>query len=572
MNVSGLLPWVPDDLYELRKDLNSKLFVTKSADVIVTLWNTHGPSFSAVNVATALLSFPRRNSTPADETAVGEMICHYLSKPEEIRPRNAAGVVRSLALMRFKNQETVRAKREVFTFIQQQAVTNKDFFADMSSLSLCRLLQGFAVTGSFGDPFYQVAESHVQAALKDLAPDELVAIAVAYSKKNHTKTAILEQIEERVLLNPNKWSSSELAHLAFAFSSLNRGSERFYTTLYQSIRERSCSLTSDAIFFFLETYGKRKEAATGFMDIQAVLLEQAADSSARQLSLLLNSLTKNEGPDDRFFEQMELRVIELIPYSNPQDLHLFAIAFSRARAGSYSLFKHIRIATCKKLDLFSPLRLCLTYHAFSVRGIQQPDFYRTLEARLLDAQLEPYEVILFLWSMLLQKNPPLESLQQLLSRLNNVSVKAIVADNRSKLIECCSVLKTAFPRLYKLISGDILQIVEEAKQERRAFPTDRSPFQKRVEAALAHFGLHFEIEYYLDGQIVDIFIPSLKTVIEVNGKKHYYLTEPNLLTASSRMKQRILEGMGYRVVWISHFTWPDDRDKAAQQQFLKALL
>lgn len=82
-----------------------------------------------------------------------------------------------------------------------------------------------------------------------------------------------------------------------------------------------------------------------------------------------------------------------------------------------------------------------------------------------------------------------------------------------------------------------------------------------------------EIEYEINGLTVDIAIPAKNIVIEVDGRSHFVMDQIGALSydGSSRLKSRLLEAMGFRVVRIRYNEW-DLKSFKEKQTYLEDVL
>ena len=88
-------------------------------------------------------------------------------------------------------------------------------------------------------------------------------------------------------------------------------------------------------------------------------------------------------------------------------------------------------------------------------------------------------------------------------------------------------------------------------------PTNPSKFQNEVTAFVRRYtppDWVMETEYFLEGFHIDIAFPSQKLAIEADGPSHFYPGSDETVT-KDRVKDEILEGLGWRVLHVSYKDW-----------------
>jgi very-short-patch-repair endonuclease len=100
--------------------------------------------------------------------------------------------------------------------------------------------------------------------------------------------------------------------------------------------------------------------------------------------------------------------------------------------------------------------------------------------------------------------------------------------------------------------------------------------QREVVRALQTLGLEPHVEHQdpATGYMIDVAVfPSAEArlAVEVDGPLHVTRTAGALL-GTSRMKQRHLEGAGWRAVRVPSREWEAVQGSAAQRAYLRALL
>ncbi|MCE5294692.1 MAG: hypothetical protein LLF94_08785 [Chlamydiales bacterium] len=108
---------VGSGLYADRRKWNDQLVAAKTDSQVIALWQAHGTQFSCVNVSTALISFAKWDVTLEGESCIVSILRHYIENRELIRMRDAAGVVNSLAKIRFTEITITSEKEALFRMI-----------------------------------------------------------------------------------------------------------------------------------------------------------------------------------------------------------------------------------------------------------------------------------------------------------------------------------------------------------------------------------------------------------------------------------------------------------------------
>ncbi|CCF75190.1 hypothetical protein BmR1_04g04955 [Babesia microti strain RI] len=105
-------------------------------------------------------------------------------------------------------------------------------------------------------------------------------------------------------------------------------------------------------------------------------------------------------------------------------------------------------------------------------------------------------------------------------------------------------------------------------------------FQQQVSNLLKEMGYDIDCEVHIYPYIVDILVDN-KVIIEVNGPCHYtyHCSDKNdygvinsalKLNKNTILKEKLLNGCGYKVIHVSYADWPSDKD--SQISKLAALL
>jgi len=92
------------------------------------------------------------------------------------------------------------------------------------------------------------------------------------------------------------------------------------------------------------------------------------------------------------------------------------------------------------------------------------------------------------------------------------------------------------------------------------FDPKPSKEQAEIGRCLSILGYNFINEGHIRYISVDIIIPRLQIAIEFNGPSHY-LFRSRRPTGKTRMKQRNIISVGWRLVTIGYFDWPDNFDE-----------
>ena len=84
-----------------------------------------------------------------------------------------------------------------------------------------------------------------------------------------------------------------------------------------------------------------------------------------------------------------------------------------------------------------------------------------------------------------------------------------------------------------------------------------SRFHNQVSTTLSKMGVVHHNEKDIGGQLVDIAIDQDSVVLEVDGPHHYCRNNRLIMLGNYRLKQRLLEAQGWRVVHIPFYEWND---------------
>ena len=92
-----------------------------------------------------------------------------------------------------------------------------------------------------------------------------------------------------------------------------------------------------------------------------------------------------------------------------------------------------------------------------------------------------------------------------------------------------------------------------------------SRFHKQVSTTLNQMGISHDNERDIGGQLVDIATEQDNVVLEVDGPHHYCQNDRSIMIGNYRLKQRLLEAQGWRVVHIPFYEWQHPDMKAEKR-------
>lgn len=89
--------------------------------------------------------------------------------------------------------------------------------------------------------------------------------------------------------------------------------------------------------------------------------------------------------------------------------------------------------------------------------------------------------------------------------------------------------------------------------------------QEEVSSVLLQIGWQHEYEYFEKdtGLSLDMAQVSTKTAVEFDGPIHYFTNEPWMLTGRSKLKRRLMDLIGWDVVYVDYRTWDEAPNKVA---------
>ena len=87
--------------------------------------------------------------------------------------------------------------------------------------------------------------------------------------------------------------------------------------------------------------------------------------------------------------------------------------------------------------------------------------------------------------------------------------------------------------------------------------------QEEVSSVLLQIGWHHSYEYFepTSGLSLDMAQVSTKVAVEFDGPVHYFANETWMLTGRSKLKRRLLDLIGWDVVFIDYRDWDVAPDK-----------
>ena len=88
--------------------------------------------------------------------------------------------------------------------------------------------------------------------------------------------------------------------------------------------------------------------------------------------------------------------------------------------------------------------------------------------------------------------------------------------------------------------------------------------QTEVSDVLKHLGWVHTYEYFeaKSGLSLDMAKPEIKVAVEFDGPVHYFANRPWMLTGRSKLKRRLLDLVGWDIVYVDYRDWDAARDKA----------
>ena len=84
-------------------------------------------------------------------------------------------------------------------------------------------------------------------------------------------------------------------------------------------------------------------------------------------------------------------------------------------------------------------------------------------------------------------------------------------------------------------------------------------------------GIEFNSEIYINGISIDIYIESVKIIIEVNGSSHYGYQSHKIL-GHTYLKNKLVKAMGYYIINIPYWEWDELTTDKEKQTYLNKLI
>ena len=106
-----------------------------------------------------------------------------------------------------------------------------------------------------------------------------------------------------------------------------------------------------------------------------------------------------------------------------------------------------------------------------------------------------------------------------------------------------------------MLVSPALEVAASAALSRSHDLAKSSQFHKQVSTALNQMGVSHDNERDIGGQLVDIAIEKNNVVLEVDGPHHYCQNDRSSMLGNYRLKQRLIEAQGWRVVHIPFYEW-----------------
>ncbi len=544
-------------LFVNRREWNNALVRAKTEAAVIALWQSHGSQFSCVNVCTALISFTKSDLTSNGERCICSMLHHYVENAESIRLRDAASTVDSLAKLHFSGAEIDRVKEAVFVAIAHNAAHTTNFFTKPLPASLVQLLQNFASDGKRGDTIFNATMPLAISCLADFTAAQVVQMVFFCSKKGYRSEIHFQEIEKKIIRTVHQYSSSDLSHIAAAFSSLELGTSAFFKACYCKIKSALKGLDSAAIESCLIAFGQSDEKLALSKALETVIISNKELFNPDDFVAVLAACSTLQIWDDDFLQDMEHEALARLEQFTPGSLALLATSFAKMHAGSYCFFSSLESRVLECIKQFESRDLVMLYHAYSISRLADGKFLSKIESTLEHrGNLAPQDVATLIWSMLLARSIEEKYLAVLIHSLNETCEMEIPKTiHPQMLLEIETMIKADAPELARTMSAPLLHAIELAKQQNLAARQERSSLQIEVEEAIERYGYTFTSKQLLDGVLVDIFIDSEKLAIEVCEKSSYYRTAPNELVATSLIKKRLLESKGYKLLHLPYFDW-----------------
>jgi len=260
---------------------------------------------------------------------------------------------------------------------------------------------------------------------------------------------------------------------------------------------------------------------------------------------------------------------------NSQDLANTVWAFATAGVEAPQLFEGIAAETGSRLKEFNSQNLANMAWAFATAGVEAPELFEAIAAEAVSRlnEFDSQGLANIAWALACFNCLDLMSVEALLRRLAEVSA-ALCDVSLSQLHQFVLFLRMNHAELVSRYLS-----ASELARLRMAFtssPVRPSSFQREVSAALGQLGWTHEFEHVTeDGLSLDLAQSSSRLAIEVDGPSHYLRNPARgcwVENGATRLKSRLLRGLGWKVTRIPFFEWDSLTTETAKRTYLEGKL
>eukprot|EP00922_Rhytidocystis_sp_ex-Travisia-forbesii_P032308 GHVS01048028.1.p1 GENE.GHVS01048028.1~~GHVS01048028.1.p1 ORF type:complete len:529 (-),score=81.60 GHVS01048028.1:476-1885(-) len=415
--------------------------------------------------------------------------------------------------------------------------------------------------------------------ISSLQAKHICFIVRAMAKANFQKHSLCNRLSRLSLQNQLLFTSSQLAQLLKDLQKLSLLDPTVALSFVPLLRRHISAFSTFSLCLVVQTFaaaGVREESL-----LRASCLElrssprRLAELMARRFEGIKADSAGEEG--EKTFQQLQeeqddKNALQQEDNSkNAQQIHAAGggmrsvYADVSSRSGSHYSLCPTLLANLCKLDFVDPLvPVLLSTHLSS-------QLYQMSSLELL---LIAYAIVAH--DMTLCKNRVTEGGTQTKENSPGVGCEVLsiclsrvcrsIGELNSKELQMLRIIgayiKLGVGPVRARLSSSVLRALLDVERTPHKCPPSPSKMQDRVERLLRQLRHSVNREVPLGPYVVDFSIASIKTVIEVDGYRHYYILTKHR-TLKTQLKYRILSAMGWKIVSIPYFDW---RNKSKEEK------
>eukprot|EP00628_Pelagophyceae_sp_CCMP2097_P028393 CAMPEP_0184201590 /NCGR_PEP_ID=MMETSP0976-20121227/8116_1 /TAXON_ID=483370 /ORGANISM="non described non described, Strain CCMP2097" /LENGTH=733 /DNA_ID=CAMNT_0026506115 /DNA_START=65 /DNA_END=2263 /DNA_ORIENTATION=+ len=494
-------------------ELNNDLVAAETAAEILTLVETQGAAFNAVNYATAL----HRLGVLSRETASSPLLqklsdgaaASVIKEPSQWASRGLANACWGVAKI-----GTIEAPL-LFDAVAAEASKKIGTF---TSQNLANTAWAFATAGVEAPALFEAIAAEAPKKIMSFNSQALANTVWSYATAAVVAPALFEAIADEAPHKIATFNPQNLANTVWAYATAGFEATALFEAVAAEAPKKIATFKSQELANMAWAYSTAGvDAPALFQVLAAKALKKIAMFNAQDLANTVWAYATAGAEAPALFTAVAAEAPKKIATFSSQALANTAWAYATAGVAAPALFEAVAVESSKKIATFTPQDLANTAWAYATAGVAAPALFEALatsiEAKMSefspDGLSQLHQVFLHL-----QLEAPQHALTLLLSRHE-------------------AELRAAFLR-------------EEPSPSRS---------QRDVSAALDRIGWAHEFEHVTtEGISLDMARPASKVAVEFDGPTHYLAGASDgsrrVLDGKSKAKERLLRRLGWDLIRV----------------------